>query len=179
MKHGDVSPDPVDEPHAYQQYLLALLGDDDPASAQESMAASLKDLAEEAGTDLYKQPAPGEWSVGQVIAHLSDAEIAMSGRYRWILADDQPALMGYDQELWVERLHSEEEAIGDLIDLFESLRRANLALWRRSGPEQRARVGIHTERGPESFDLCFRMIAGHDRLHLGQIRRALGAVRRS
>jgi hypothetical protein len=52
-------------------------------------------------------------------------------------------------------------------------------LWRRSGPEQRARFGIHSERGPESYDLCFRMIAGHDRLHLGQISRALEVVRRS
>ena len=33
--------------------------------------------------------------------------------------------------------------------------------------------------GTESFDLCFRMIAGHDRLHLGQIGRALEVVRRS
>jgi hypothetical protein len=105
MINGDVSPDPVSEPAAYQQYLLGLLGDDDPAVAQDSTADKLKELAKEAGTDLFKQPRPGEWSVGQVIAHLADAEIAMSGRYRWILAHDQPPLMGYDQNLWVEELH--------------------------------------------------------------------------
>jgi hypothetical protein len=179
MINGDVSPDPVSEPAAYQQYLLGLLGDDDPAVAQDSTADKLKELAKEAGTDLFKQPRPGEWSVGQVIAHLADAEIAMSGRYRWILAHDQPPLMGYDQNLWVEELHDENDSVEDLIELFEALRRANLALWKRSGPEQRARFGIHSERGPESYDLCFRMIAGHDRLHLGQIRRALEVVRRS
>lgn len=179
MNSLDVSPDPVRQPAAYQQYLLSLLGDDDPAVVQESTAASLKSLAKEAGIHLYQQPAPGEWSVGQVIAHLADAEIMMSGRYRWILAHDEPALMGYDQDLWVERLHDDKEPVDDLIEVFESLRRANVALWRRSGPDERARVGIHTERGPESFDLCFRMIAGHDRLHLGQIRRALEVVRRS
>jgi DinB family protein len=179
MTPVDVSPDPVAEPAAYQTFLLALLGDDDPASAQESTAAVLKELAKEAGNHLYQQPAPGEWSVGQVVAHLSDAEIAMSGRYRWILAHDEPALMGYDQDLWVERLHDGKEPVEDLIEVFESLRKANVALWRRSGPKERARVGIHSERGPESFDLCFRMIAGHDRLHQGQIRRALEVVNRS
>ena len=179
MIDGDTSPDPVAEPAAYQQYLLRLLGDDDPASAQDSTAGKLKELAKEAGTYLFMQPRPGEWSVGQVIGHLADAEIAMSGRYRWILAHDQPALMGYDQDLWVEELHDENDSVEDLIELFEALRKANLALWQRSGPEQRARFGVHSERGPESYDLSFRMIAGHDRLHLGQIRRALEVVRRS
>ena len=176
MTLAEVSPDPVADPSAYQEYLLSLLNDDDPAAAQESTAASLRELAREAGAHLYRQPSPGEWSVGQVIAHLTDAEIAMSGRYRWILAHDEPPLIGYDQDLWVERLHDDTEPAEDLIETFEALRKANLSLWRRSTPQQRARVGIHSERGPESFSLCFRMIAGHDRLHLGQIRRALEVV---
>ena len=176
MTPSDVSPDPVAEPTAYQEYLLSLLNDDDPAVAQGSTAASLRVLADEAGGHLYQQPVPGEWSVGQVIAHLTDAEIAMSGRYRWILAHDEPPLLGYDQNLWVERLHDDTEPVADLIATFEALRKANLSLWRRSSPQQRARVGIHAERGPESFHLCFRTIAGRDRLHLGQIRRALEVV---
>ena len=177
MNNGDTSPDPVAESGAYQQYLLGLLGDDDPAEAQETTAAELKKLAEEAGSDIYRQPEPGEWSVGQVIAHLADAEVTMSSRYRLILAQDEPVLVGYDQDLWVERLHDDQEPVAHSIELFATLRKVNLRLWRRSSEEQRARFGIHSERGPESFDLCFRMIAGHDRLHIGQIRRALEVVR--
>jgi hypothetical protein len=37
-------------------------------------------------------------------------------------------------------------------------------------------VGIHAERGPESYDLTFRMLAGHDRFHLEQARRAISAL---
>ncbi|MGQ0670957.1 MAG: transposase [Actinomycetota bacterium] len=33
----------------------------------------------------------------------------------------------------------------------------------------------HAERGPESYELLFRMIAGHDRNHLAQARPALTA----
>jgi hypothetical protein len=179
MNDAGQSPDPVDEPRAYQLFVLALLGEDDPLGAQETTPETLRTLAKEAGDDLYLQPAPGEWSAGQAIAHLADAEVAMSGRYRWILAHDEPPLVGYDQVLWVERLHYVNEPVDDLLDLFAALRKSNLELWRRSDPEQRARVGIHAERGPESFDLSFRMIAGHDRLHVGQIRSALEAVRRS
>jgi hypothetical protein len=35
---------------------------------------------------------------------------------------------------------------------------------------------MHAERGPESFELLFRMLAGHDRFHMAQARRALDAV---
>jgi hypothetical protein len=35
---------------------------------------------------------------------------------------------------------------------------------------------MHSERGPESFDLTFNLAAGHDRFHLDQARRALAAL---
>jgi hypothetical protein len=63
--------------------------------------------------------------------------------------------------------------------VFEPLRAGNLALWYRTPHERRDRVGIHAERGPESYELTFRLIAGHDRFHLAQAERALDAVRAS
>lgn len=103
----------------------------------------------------------------------------MSGRYRFIVAHDEPPLVGYDQALWVERLSHEDADPQALVDLFEALRVANVAMWRSSSPSQRGRVGLHAERGPESYDLSYRMIGGHDRIHLGQARRTLEDVRRS
>jgi hypothetical protein len=41
---------------------------------------------------------------------------------------------------------------------------------------ERERIGLHRERGPESYRLTFVLIAGHDRLHLGQAERALRAI---
>jgi len=61
----------------------------------------------------------------------------------------------------------------ELLALFEALRAANLALWSRSSEADRARIGVHEERGPESYELTFRLTAGHDRNHLTQARRAL------
>jgi hypothetical protein len=100
-----------------------------------------------------------------------------SGRYRWTIAHDEPPLIGYDQDLWVERLHHNDDDPEPLLAGFEVLRAANLALWARSTEAERARVGRHSERGPESLDLSFRLIAGHDRFHLGQIRRTIDALR--
>jgi len=169
------SPDPIDDPKAYQSYLLALLGSDDPAVVQEGTAATMQALVDRAGPDLRTRPEPTEWSVLQCLAHIVDAEIVMSGRFRFVLAQDEPSLIGYDQDLWVDTLHVDDDP-EDLLRVFEALRPANVALWRAATAEQRARVGMHAERGPESFDLAFRMIAGHDRFHVAQAERALASV---
>ena len=173
------TPDPVADPQGYQQALLSFLGDDDPAVAQAQTPAALCDIVAQAGDDLRTRPAAREWSALEAMAHIVQAEMVYSGRYRWIVAHDAPPLIGYDQDLWVDRLHANQDDPEVLLGVFEALRRSNLDLWSRSTGEERASVGMHDERGPESFDLSFRLIAGHDRLHGGQARRAFEAVRSS
>lgn len=172
------APDPVNEAKAYQQLLLAALGDDEPAAAADEAAGRIRRLIDEAGPDLRTRPEPREWSVLLCLAHIADAELVMAGRYRWVIAHDEPELPGYDQDLWVDNLHTDDDDPEALLAQFRDLRAGNIALWKRSTPEQRARVGLHRERGRESLDLMFRMLAGHDRVHLAQAERALAAVRR-
>ena len=165
--------DPVFDPQGYQALLLSQLGDDDPGDVQAATPAALRVLVREAGDRLRVRPAEGEWSVIECIGHITDAEISVSARYRWVLAHDRPPLMPYDQDLWVSKLRHNDDDPEELLTMFEGLRAANVALWRRSRPEERARAGMHQERGEESFELMFRCLAGHDRLHTAQARRAL------
>ena len=124
------------------------------------------------------RPEPGEWSVLQCVSHILDAEIVYSGRYRWILAQEEPVMIGYDQDEWVERTHDPTEDPWVMLDVFEGLRLSNVELWKRSSPDQRNRIGRHDERGPETLDLSFRLIAGHDRLHVNQAKLTLATVRK-
>jgi hypothetical protein len=170
------NPDPIRDAAAYQQSLLDALGGDDPAVAQATTPAVIRALVAEAGPDLRTRPEPGEWSVLGCLTHIADAELVMAGRYRWVVAHDEPEIIGYDQDLWVARLHDDDDPDA-MLALFEALRAANLDLWARTTPAEHARIGRHRERGEESFDLMFRMIGGHDRIHLAQARRSLAAVR--
>ena len=171
------SPDPISEPKAYQDYLIGLVGDDDPAAVQAATPQRVRLLLADAGDDARTRPMAREWCVLECLAHIVDAEIVAAARYRWVLAHDEPELIGYDQDRWVDRLHQPVEDGATLLGLFEPLRAADLALWERTPAEQRDRVGIHRERGPESLGLLFTMIAGHDRFHLAQAERALALVR--
>jgi hypothetical protein len=170
------SPDPVLEPKAYQDMLVGLVGDDDPTEVQAGSAARIVDLLDRAGDRATERPAPDEWSVLGCIAHMTDAELVASGRYRWILAHDTPELIGYDQDLWADRLHTPMENAAELVAFWQALREANLALWARTSDADKERYGIHRERGPESYRLTFTLIAGHDRFHLAQAERALEAL---
>ena len=173
------SPDPVAEASAYQRMLLGLVDDDDPAEVQAATPALVKSLLEQAGSKLSNRPAEGEWSVLELLGHLADSELVVSGRYRWALCEDEPPLLPYDQDRWVAGLRHNEDDPSELLAGFAALRTANLALWSRLSDAQRGRLGMHAERGPESVDMMFRMLAGHDRFHLDQMRRTLDAVRGS
>jgi hypothetical protein len=175
----DQTIDPVGTPEAYRASLLAALGDDDPAAVQARTADALRTLVTDAGDSLRVRPEPGEWSVLECIGHIADAELVVATRERWILAEDLPEIVGYDQGLWVDRLEHNADDPALLIALLEALRRSNLDLWARRPPADRERVGRHRERGDESYGLTFRLAAGHDLLHLDQARRALVAVQRT
>ena len=170
------SPDPVTQAAAYQRSLLDALGDDDPAQAMAATPAILRTLLADAGDDLRIRPDAGEWSVLQLAGHIADAELVVAGRLRWILAHDRPEILPYDQDLWVDTLHRDDDPAA-LLAAFDALRAANLDLWQRTPVADRSRVGIHRERGEESFELTFRLLAGHDRVHVAQARRALETVR--
>jgi hypothetical protein len=172
-----IDPDPVSAPDAYRQSLLAALGDDDPAAAQAATPGLLRDLVADARDALRVPPEPGEWSVNECLAHLVDGELIVAARYRWMLAEDEPDIVGYDQGLWVTNLGQRAEDSERLLAVFDALRGWNLDLWARTPIEGRSRFGLHRERGAESVDLTFRLAAGHDRIHLAQAQRALASVR--
>jgi hypothetical protein len=172
----DLHPDPVTAADAYRTMLLGLVGNRDAVEVQSETPDQLAAVLLEAGSNLRTRPAPGEWSVVELLGHLLDAEIVLAGRYRWILAHDEPPIPPYDQDLWVQRLRHQDDDPKEMLSLFTALRRDHLALWARTPEAERARFGVHAERGPESYDLSFRMLAGHDLFHLGQMRRTLAQV---
>jgi DinB superfamily len=171
------SPDPVQKPNEYQALLLSVLGERDPGEVYEQLDAQTAAMVSEAGDRLRIRPAEGEWSVLELLGHLADAELMVGSRCRSILGQDRPPLPGYDQETWVERQRHNEADPDQLLTLLAALRASNLRLWRGASDQDRARLGIHAERGPESFDLTFRLGAGHGLLHLEQMRDTLAAIR--
>src|SRR2546430_9070614 len=103
------SPDPVMQAAAYQQHLLGLLGEDDPAEVQASTRARLLAVLKEAGSGLRRTPAPGEWAVVELFGPFVDAEIVLGGRYPVGPSHHRPPLFGYAPDHAVARPASHDE----------------------------------------------------------------------
>lgn len=166
-----------EEAETYRKPVLDALGADDPFEVQEAEFEAWQRTIEGAGEDLRERPADEEWSVIELLGHIVDSEMVTSVRYRWVLAEDEPELPGYDQEAWTAQFNHRSDDPELLLTLFGALRLANLDLWERTEAQDRGRFGMHAERGPESFDLLFRSQAGHGRVHLAQAEDALATVR--
>jgi uncharacterized damage-inducible protein DinB len=157
---------------AYTRALLELLGDRDPFAVQEQLLPALRaHVADMSPSELRRPEAPGKWSVLDVICHLADSELIYGYRLRMIVAEDEPALVGYDQDRWAQRLHHDVAELDLELERLEQLRRFNLRFLRSLDDAEWDRIGSHSERGDESVRVLFQMLAAHDLVHLRQIER--------
>ncbi len=154
----------------YVQRIKQKLGDQDPLKVQ---AATGKKLARvikgKSPAALRKRPAPGKWSVGEILAHLADVEVVQSWRMRSILGQPGIAIQAFDQDAWVVAGHYDKKDARKSLEQFLVLRDMNLALLETLTAEQWQHHGMHSERGEESIERIVHMVAGHDINHLQQI----------
>jgi len=120
---------------------------------------------------LRKRPAADKWSIGEIVAHLADAEIVIGFRLRMVLGAPGTPITAYDQDSWVTSGHYEKRDPRKSLELFRVVREANLALLKSLTAEQWKHYGMHSERGQETVEHIVRMTAGHDLNHLRQIER--------
>src|SRR5439155_1555094 len=67
-----------------------------PARLKAALAKVPKDARE-------WRPAPREWSAHEVVCHCADSETNGYARIRYLLAETDPVIQGYDQEEWARR----------------------------------------------------------------------------
>jgi len=167
----------LDQAREYTAAILGLLGDRDPHEVLRTTPDALRRAIDTLSADHLRTPeAPGKWSIGQVVRHLADSEIVWGWRLRLVLSQDRPAITGYDQDAWAERLRYDTAPIGEALDEFCALRRTHVRLVTKASAADLERVGVHAERGEESVGHMIKMYAGHDLLHLRQIDRIRAAI---
>lgn len=178
MSFANAASDAKAGAEAYIRSLLDLLGDRHSLDVQEELLAALERATAGLGDELLRRPeAPGKWSILQVVQHLADNELVFSCRMRKILAEPEPMLESYDQDLWARQLDYNGGRLDEALARLRSLRMANLGLLRSLDDDQLNRAGFHAERGLESVRRIAQLIAAHDLVHRRQIeriKRALG-----
>jgi hypothetical protein len=130
----------------------------------------VRDLPDDA---IRARPAPGEWAIVEVVAHLADTEERSLARTRRMLDEDEPALPPYDPaELAIERRYLEMSMAGEL-DRFEALRREQADLLEGLADSGWRRIGVHGEHGRITVQQLAAHTAGEDADHFAQIARLI------
>jgi hypothetical protein len=164
----------AETPQQYTQRILANVSAQEPLKVQASTPKKIEKLIAKApAAKLRKRPAPGKWSVAEILAHLADAEIVLGFRVRLILGAPGTPIQAFDQDSWVTAGHYDKRSPRESLAQFRALRAANVALYKNLSPEQWKHFGMHSERGQESVEHIVRMIAGHDLNHLRQMEQVL------
>src|SRR5688572_12306459 len=98
MSANNASSEPVAE---YKARILGYQADADPlvlqAKAPDVLAGLVDGLSAE---QLDRRPAPGKWSIREIVAHLADDELVGAYRIRLILSAPGTAIQAFDQDLW-------------------------------------------------------------------------------
>jgi hypothetical protein len=148
------------------------LGSQDPVRVLSATPARLHQLVATFGNARVNRPlAPGKWSPREIVTHLADCEIAHAFRYRQALAEENPVVQPWDQELWAREYSAYDTE--HALRAFAALREWNVALIRSLTPEKIARPAKHPERGDITVRELIETAAGHDINHLQQLEAAL------
>lgn len=165
-----------------QEYIQRMLGNvagQDPLKVEAATPKKLERLIKGVpAAKLRKRPAPGKWSVAEILAHLADSEIVRGWRLRQILGAPGTPIQAYDQDSWAAAGHYETRDPRKSLETFRVVREANLALLKSLTKEQWKQFGMHAERGQETIEHIARLNAGHDINHTSQVERIVGAKKR-
>ena len=118
---------------------------------------------------LQWRPKPGEWSAHEVVVHCADSETNAAGRIRWLAAETNPVIQGYDEAEWARRFDYHQLPLEPALALVEAVRANTAALLRRMPEDAWARVGRHTESGRYGAEDWLTIYAEHLEVHAAQI----------
>lgn len=112
-------------------------------------------------------PAPGKWSLRDVLCHLADCEVVFAFRLRQALAEDHYVIQSFDQEKWAAPYGHYHAPTA--LAAFSAVRQWNLALIAGLKTADSDKQLNHPERGDMTLRVVVEAMAGHDLNRLGQV----------
>jgi hypothetical protein len=128
-------------------------------------------LAEVPAAALQWRPGPGKWSAHEVIVHCADSEANAHMRIRYLLAEPNPVIIGYDQDTWAKAFDYHAHPIDLALATVDAVRANTVPILRRLSEADWKKVGTHTESGSFGVERWLEVYAEHLDVHARQLRR--------
>src|SRR5262245_24541011 len=126
---------------------------------------------------LIARPVAGKWSTMEVVCHLADFDPILADRMKRIIAEENPALIGADENRFAAALAYHERDVEEELAIIERTRSQMARILRKLPDAALARIGTHNERGPRTLEQMLTTAANHIPHHVqfvAEKRKALG-----
>jgi len=135
----------------------------------EALPGRLEELLDKVGDARLDRPyGPGKWTVRQVVHHLAESHMNGFARLKWALAEDNPTLKPYDQDIWTV-MGDGDLPIESSLQIIRGLHARWVAVLKALTPEQWKRRCRHPEKGEYTVESLTAAYANHGDKHLGHI----------
>lgn len=125
----------------------------------------------EAVPDAARQwrPAPGAWSAHEIVVHCGDSETTSASRIRYLLAEREVQIVGYDQDRWATTFDYHALPLAPCFAAIEAVRAMTAPLLAGLADDAWERAGRHSESGRYGVEDWLLIYAEHLELHVRQL----------
>ncbi len=126
---------------------------------------------------LLTRPVAGKMSTLEVICHLADFEPIMADRMKRVIAEDNPTLLGADENRFLAALAYHDRDLEEELVIIDRTRSQLGRILAKLPAASLQRTGTHNERGPLSLENLLTLAINHIAHHvkfIHQKREALG-----
>jgi uncharacterized damage-inducible protein DinB len=113
--------------------------------------------------------AEGEWTIQEILVHISDDERIYSYRALRSARNDTTELPGFDQELFTAASDANQRSLDDIFEEYTAVRAATITLFKNLKDDVFARASVANGHAM-SVRAAVYHIAGHELHHLNSIR---------
>ncbi|MGE0597904.1 MAG: DinB family protein [Dehalococcoidia bacterium] len=166
-------PGPLEYDPYYQGYLD--LAEDDPLLQLGAQIETIGQIGQLDQEPAARRPAPGEWSVNEVLVHLCDFERNFVYRALRFSRGDSSPIEGFDQDAFIATAEANRRDLSGIIDELVNLRRSTIKFFQSLSTAQMDQSGVAGGAAITVRALVF-IVPGHCEGHLNDLRRLHPAI---
>ena len=108
----------------------------------------------------------GKWSIQQVVIHVMDSDLIATDRLKRMIAEDNPTLIGYDENRFAQNLFYDEQPADVAVQIVDLNRKLFVNVLRKLPEAALSRKGNHNERGVITVGKYLQSTVDHLEHHL-------------
>ena len=126
--------------------------------------------------NLNKVPIAGEWSAAYVLHHMCDGEMHFATRYLTNLADANPSIVLFNEDVYPDRVQYEKRDASASLAAIEGIQLATANILGAIPESDWSRTSVHPERGLITLKDLVALAKGHSKSHAGQLQGIIDAL---